>query len=533
MSITSLIYKFLNKDINFLEQFLTELPAHLYCKNKDGIYLWCNHEQAKSIGLSSNKEVVGKTDFDLNENNIAHELRANDLIVINSGVKKTIEEKAIINGQEIIYLSQKIPLKNSNNEVIGILGISLDITERKNMESKLLMAKINAEIDSQTKTEFLEQLISELPANVYWKDPNGIILGCNDSNAKTSGFISGQDVIGKSDFDLLPNNPDLAEFSRKNDLRIIKTGIKETFEEKAIVNGKEKIYLSQKTPLRNKQKDIIGILGISIDITELKKAEQALLVSKEKAEAADKAKTEFLRNMRHDFRTPFSGILGMASILQEQEEDHHKKELLGDIANSAQILLEQLNEIADFIALEDGETPILEKQFDLHQVVTAIKRLLLPSAKNKNLNLSLTIENNLPQYIIGDKTRTSRILINLLTNSIKFTKDGEVSLSISVAKIEEQKIVIRFMVKDTGIGFSAKEKDLIFEKFSRLTPSYQGIYTGKGLGLRIVKQFLDEVGGEIHVKSKIDNGSTFVVLIPYKIPLLACNENELLDNDDF
>ena len=398
--------------------------------------------------------------------------------------------------------------------------------KNKHVETRMWCLKEKTLDDFQ---KYLETVVSLLPAHVYWKDENGIFLQCNDAQAISAGFSNSSEMIGKTDYDM-PWKRD-AEEIQKNDQQVIKTRKGIVKEEVSLLSsGEEAIFLSQKVPLINNNK-VIGVLGVSIDITDRKKIEQELVKAKEKAESADKAKTEFLRNMRHDFRTPFSGILGMASILQEQEEDHHKKELLGDIANSAQILLEQLNEIADFISLEEGEMPILDKQFDLHQVVIAIKRLLLPSAKNKNLKLNLNIEKNIPKYVIGDKTRTYRILINLLTNSIKFTKDGEVSLSITIAKIEEQKIIVKFIVKDTGIGFSAKEKDIIFAKFSRLTPSYTGIYTGKGLGLRIVKQFLDEVGGEIHVESKIDHGSAFVVLIPYKLPLLECNEKELINNN--
>ena len=377
---------------------------------------------------------------------------------------------------------------------------------------------------------FAHRVLDAIPASIYCKDINGIYITCNKYMMGMVGVSDRRDIIGKTDRELIWK--DIAEKLEEIDKKVIKSGYTHEAEETPrLSNGEKCIFLTQKTPFYDDEGNIVGLIGVSINIDDIKKAEKDLLTSKEKAEAADKAKTEFLRNMRHDFRTPFSGILGMASILQEQEEDHNKKELLGDIANSAQILLEQLNEIADFISLEEGEIPILDKQFDLHQVVTAIKRLLLPSAKNRNLKLNLNIEKNIPQYIIGDKMRTYRILINLLTNSIKFTKDGEVSLSITVARIEDQKIIVKFIVKDTGIGFSAKEKDIIFAKFSRLTPSYTGIYTGKGLGLRIVKQFLDEVGGEIHVESKIDNGSTFVVLIPYKIPLLECNEKELINNN--
>ena len=509
-----------------IKQTIKNIPGNVYWINSDNIYVWCSQCQAEAFGLKDPLEVIGKSNKDLplfkKYPAIADTINKNNQLVLNEGSTKIFEETIIINDNEFVFLSHKMPLLEEG-KIVGLLGMSSEITKIKAQQKR-------EQLENEQLRLTLESIIANLPGHVYWKNVDGVYLGCNDLQAQSLGLNSGKELIGKTDFEL-PWKAGVAKEYRENDLQVMQTKEIKIIEETSQVKGRKIIVLSHKVPLIDNNNNVFGIVGISLDITVLKEVEQKLLVSKEKAEAADKAKTEFLRNMRHDFRTPFSGILGMASILQEQEEDHHKKELLGDIANSAQELLEQLNEIADFISSEEGEIPILDMQFDLHKVVNAIKRLLLPPAKNKNLKLSLTIERNIPQYVIGDKTRTYRILINLLTNSIKFTKDGKVSLSIAVAKIEEQRIIIKFIVKDTGIGFSAKEKDIIFTKFSRLTPSYTGIYTGKGLGLRIVKQFLDEVGGEIHVDSQIDNGSTFVVLIPYKLPLLECNEKELINNN--
>ncbi len=294
--------------------------------------------------------------------------------------------------------------------------------------------------------------------------------------------------------------------------------------------GESLTQLSIKKPLYDKDGIIIGIIGNTIDITERKKIEIQLIKAIKKAESANKAKTVFLQNMRHDFRTPFSGILGMAGILYANEEDHDKREQLQGIIISAQALLEQLNEITDFIAVEDGGLMVLEKQFHLHKVVEDLKNMLSPAAREKELKFTVEIDKKVPQYIIGDRLRTQRILMNLLTNAVKFTNTGQVLLRVCVGKEEgnNNSIIIKFNVKDTGVGMPKEEQNIIFEKFSKLTPSHRGIYPGKGLGLKIVKQFLDELGGEIHVESKRNEGSTFIALIPYKLPLLKCDEKELL-----
>ncbi len=178
--------------------------------------------------------------------------------------------------------------------------------------------------------------------------------------------------------------------------------------------------------------------------------------------------------------------------------------------------------------MEDGILAVSERQFDLPKVVDDMQSLILPAVKEKKLKLTVLLDDDVPKYLIGDSTRTQRILMNLFNNAVKFTNNGHIKFRASVGKQSGNNIVLKFVVEDTGIGISDKEKEFIFERFSRLSPSYKGIYQGNGLGLRIVKQFLDEMGGEIHVQSKLGLGSTFVIIIPYKLPLLGNDEKDLL-----
>ena len=514
-----------NKELELidLDKILSLSLMHIYWLDSNNVYQGCNDQQAKTSGLKSRYEVVGKKNADLPYNqghmDLVEKQDKVNLEVINTGEQRVIEEEAVLLcGKRAVFLSYKVPLKDDNEKVVGLLGISIDITQQKNREKILIEAKGEAEFT-------LENIISHLPSHIYWKDANSVYLGCNESQAKSLGLSSATDVIGKTDFDL-PGDKVNAEQFRKNDLQVMQRGEVVNIEEESLVDNKITTVLSQKIPLRNRNLDIVGVVGISVDITNQKKIEQDLRIAKEKSEAANKAKVEFLRNMRHDFRTPFNGILGITNILYEEETDIKKKELLKDVINSSEILLEQLNEIEDFVALEEGGLAILEKQFDLYKVVDDVEKLLLPPSKNKKLELVVKIDKGVPQYIIGDKTRTHRILINLLTNAVKFTHIGQVSLQVSIVKQDQNKAILKFRIEDTGIGFYAEEQDIIFDKFSRLTPSYKGIYPGKGLGLRIVKQFLDELEGEIHVKSKVKQGTIFAVLIPYKVPLLGCDEKE-------
>lgn len=494
------------------EDILASLPGHVYWKDRNGVFLGCNFQQAKDAGLSEPAEIIGKTDNDMPWHSRASEIRRNDRLVMETGEAQTVEE--------FDYLSRKVPLRDKAGQIVGLLGVSIRISEYKEV----------IERDRQ----ILEEIVAIMPGHVYWKDRDCILQGCNDQQAKDAGLRSRRDVVGKTAYDLLwQDQPEKAkrqqaEITNHIDKDIMNVGIPKTLEEFVVLpDGSKATFLSKKVPLHDKKGNVIGLVGISFDITDRKQAEKELLKAKEKAEAANTAKTEFLANMRHDFRTPFSGILSMAQILESSETKSEKKEYLGYISQSAKVLLDQLNEIFEFIQSENGALPILDKQFDIHQVINDISDIMTPAAKSKNLLLEVHCDKDVPQFLIGDKIRIHRVLVNLLSNAIKFTEEGIVGLSLSLVKDSHNKVILKYIVKDTGIGIPENKKDAIFERFNRLTSSYSGVYSGKGLGLRQVKRFLDEINGEVHLKSKEGEGSTFIVLAPYKLPLLGCAEDEL------
>ena len=201
--------------------------------------------------------------------------------------------------------------------------------------------------NSVTNVLALKNIIASMPGHVYWKNHDGVYLGCNDRQAVSLGMVSGEDVVGKTDFDL-PWNSDSAQKFRNNDLRIMETGMTEIIEEPAIVDGKPAMVLSQKSPIKNEAGDIVGILGISVDITKQKAMERELIVANDKAKASDQIKSDFIHNMEHDIRTPLTGIYGMINLLVDQETMDDKKSLLVDIALSAKELLDYCDGILDF-----------------------------------------------------------------------------------------------------------------------------------------------------------------------------------------
>ena len=516
------------QELSQMPQFLA-LPGLVFFKDQNCSYISGNLNFLNIAGLSTINELIGKTDQNLPWKQQSHSIMENDLNVLRTGKILQVEEILSTDDNVKIFITIRQPIKDLTGDVLGLSVNAIDITAIKTLEHQLQQDKTRIENEKNIAVSYLNNIVACTPGNLYWKDLEGKYLGVNEFFLQVAGLNSLSELLGKTDLDL-PWKKQYEEL-RKNDLYVMQTGNTINAEEIAILADQtHKTFMAAKMPLKDIKGNIIGMVGNSLDITTQKEAEKGLFKAKEQAEVASRAKTIFLQNMRHDFRTPFVGILGMADILYENETDRFKKDSLQMIVNASQVLLNQLNEITDFISLEDGSLLVLEKQFDLYKAINDVKDLLLPILGTKYLKFDIDISNDVNQFLIGDLTRTQRILINLLSNSVKFTNTGTILLHVSLCKKEKSRVIVQFTVEDTGIGMSQEQQNIIFEKFSRLTPSHQGVYSGKGLGLRIVKQFLDELNGEIHVSSRLGNGSKFVILIPYKVPLLDCNETDLLNN---
>lgn len=337
--------------------------------------------------------------------------------------------------------------------------------------------------------DMLEQIIKQTAGNLYWKDLNGRYLGCNGNFARILGFTSQSEVIGKTEFDFL--EPTLAEKIIEIDKEVMLTGRGITLEEKGIdEKGKEAFYLSTKTPLLDKDGSIIGIIGSSIDITKQKQAEIV--------------KQEFIENMSHDLRTPFVGILSLSEYLYEKETDESKKELLGEILKSSKWLLSLLNEVLEISSL--GSHPLTISEFDLSEAVKNIADLVHAEITHKGLKLNICC----PKVVIrSDKMRLSRILLNLVGNATKYTEKGSICIDVALNSCLEIRIT------DTGIGIPEDAIEGIFDRFSKLNPSYkQQYFSGAGIGLHIAQEFARDLGGSITVKSKLGTGSIFMFSAP-------------------
>src|SRR3990167_5492790 len=323
---------------------------------------------------------------------------------------------------------------------------------------------------------YLSYIVNHLPHYIFWKDRNSIFLGCNQLFAEAAGLRGPEEIIGKTVFDLAWGE-DLSASYVADDQMIMESGLsKLNYEElQHQADGSDRIILNSKVPMRDSTGTVIGIMGVYTDITERKQMEVALIEAKEEAETANRLRSEFIRNMEHDIRTPFSGILGVAQLLLERERNADKRSMLLDMTQCAQELLEYCNSILDLSRLEFGSIPILMKDFTMRSIIESVMSMESQVARFKKLKLSCEYDDMIPNTLIGDSFRVQRIIINLLSNAIKFTERGAVMLRVVVEKvIDSRHIVIKFMIEDTGIGIPADKQNFIYEKFARLDPAYRG-----------------------------------------------------------
>lgn len=253
---------------------------------------------------------------------------------------------------------------------------------------------------------------------------------------------------------------------------------------------------------------IVCYQGTIRDVTERMHMEEDLRRAKDAAEAASRAKSEFLAVMSHEIRTPMNAVVGITELLQDTDLNPLQKDYVRTIYSSGKVLLSIINDILDFSKIEGGRMLMESQPLDLRSTIESSIGLVAASASEKGLSLSCKIDENVPSIIIGDPTRLRQIFVNLLSNAVKFTDNGGVAISVSSQSVGDI-YEIHFAIKDTGIGIPADKMDRLFQSFSQVDTSTTRRYGGTGLGLAICKRLVEMMGGRIWVESEIGKGSTF------------------------
>ena len=400
---------------------------------------------------------------------------------------------------------QVIPLPGEDAQ--GMVLIGRDVTELNTVKNQ-----------AQNMEVVIDNLIAHVPVSIYWKDLNGVYMGCNQFVLRMAGLSSYDQIIGKTDYDLVWK--DIADITREVDLDVIRTGkIKKLEESGNLADGSWVCFMSSKLPMKDKEGNTIGIVGLSLDITDRKKIEEELVAIKAK-EVVNRTKTEFIANMSHDLRTPLVAICGTADLLKGEKVFTYEEvqRIAEDLSSSGKILLNLIENILDFSRLSPQEKPPFYETIDLRELVESTVHGMSDLANQKQVKLIIRYNEECPRYVVCDPHRLSRILTNLLANALKFTDEGHILVSVELMSQSNDRVELQISVEDTGIGISSDKIEEVFECFPRAEPTYIGRYRGAGLGLNITKQFVESLGGAIAVNSQLGQGATFFCSLPFHLP---------------
>ena len=390
-----------------------------------------------------------------------------------------------------------------------------DVTERKKSEEKIAM---------------LAQAVENTDENVGMTDNEYRLIFVNDSFCNTYGHRR-EELIGQS-IAIIHSENNNAEVSNNLFSSLRKN---QSWKGEALNKRKDGIDFPVQlsvTPILNEKGEFIGSVGITRDITPQKQHEQVLLQAKEEAQMANRAKSEFLANMSHELRTPLNGIIGMAELTTHTALDNKQLRFVQNIKKSGESLLAIINDLLDFSKIEAGKMELQEDEFIIRDELASVLKPLGMSASEKNIELLYAVESTIPAILITDPLRLLQIIINLVGNSLKFTKQGSIIVKVKEESRIGETINLHFIISDTGIGIAKEKQELIFSAFEQADSSVVRQFGGTGLGLSISSALVKLFGGHIWVESHLDKGTDFHFSIPIKISTKPGKKKYYTENSD-
>ncbi|MBM4174739.1 MAG: response regulator [Ignavibacteria bacterium] len=416
----------------------------------------------------------------------------------------------------------------SSKKVVSVFGFA-DVEKRFFYDDEILMLKqfvnfLHYQLDTfealtvlrsgnvelRNEVSELSNQLNLIPAMIAQKSSNLRYDSVNDHLIRIFGLRK-FDVIGKTDIELFPK--DIAANLQRKDLEAFELDQPTTNHHEISIKKKKYHFAYHRIPYRDRNDNLKKLLIVAHDITEMFSA-------KVESELASKAKSEFLANMSHELRTPLNSIIGFTELLLQDNLSNEQHETLSNIKQSSYSLLDLINDILDLNKIESGKFDLFPVSFNIRKQINEITKLFEPRVLEKGIKFKTKVEENVPQNVVTDPLRIRQILVNLIGNSLKFTKQGEINLvvrNVPSNLLVENFADIEYSVTDTGIGIAPEKLNKIFEAFTQAEKDTAQKFGGTGLGLTISKRLIEMMGGSISVSSELDVGSRFWFKLPVEV----------------
>lgn len=491
----------------------------------------------------ANKELAFQNEEQ--EKRVQELLKSNaDLLLLNKEKEEKAAELIIANKKLIFEYTEK--KKRASELVIA----DKELLKQQKEKGIIVLAKIELEKYSDSlkiASEYSRSLIEAIRDPLFTISPKGTITDTNEASVQATG-VTRDNLIG-SEFINYFTDPKLA---KKIYLEVFEKGFVVDFP-LTITDGELMDVLFNGSVYKNEKGKVIGAVVIARDITESNKVAKELGISKvfaelalEKAEnsqieaenntkiaqEAVKAKQQFLSNMSHEIRTPMNAIIGFTKVILKTELNDKQREYLNAIKTSGDSLIVLINDILDLAKVDAGKMSFEKIPFRLSASISSMLHLFEPKILEKNLKLITEYDKRIPEVIMGDSVRLHQIILNLVSNAVKFTNQGSISVIVKLIEENEKLITVQFIVKDTGIGIIESKIESVFDNFQQASSGTSRLYGGTGLGLAIVKQLVESQDGTISVKSEIDKGSVFEFTLDFEKTFNEPRFEEMLELDE-
>jgi PAS domain S-box-containing protein len=380
-------------------------------------------------------------------------------------------------------------------------------------------ALLETSIQHQRDYVLLRSVMNAIPELIIFNDPDGKIIGCNQSFEQLTEY-SESAMLGLKATQFMPE-------ALANAIDKLNEKFSLQYPQQALLEAGEESYQGYCNQFSNEQGEVLGTITILQNVTEQQATQSALEKAKDQAEYANKVKIQFLANMSHEIRTPINAIQGMMSLLTGTILDSRQQHYLTNAQTASFSLLHLIDELLDLSKIEAGKMVVIKDVMDLPAVIDKALKLNAANIYMKKLTMWVELAVDVPRFLMSDEMRLVQVISNLLNNAIKFTEQGEINLLIDSIDLNDTNALIRFKVRDTGIGIAKENQGHLFEAFSQADISMTRKYGGSGLGLSICQQIVNLLGGEITLESNLGEGCEFSFILPFSLP----NEEMIKQSD--